>query len=77
VKTCFQAQKCFQPQIPRIVRVDIRVFTLDVCFIKHKQNNLKGWALYTLFSMDSNDNLVCLDDYLYDKENQEGYDRLT
>jgi hypothetical protein len=27
---------CFRPQILRIVRVDIRAFTLDVCFIKHE-----------------------------------------
>jgi hypothetical protein len=33
---------CFRPQILRIVRADIRAFTLDACFIKHEQNNLKG-----------------------------------
>jgi hypothetical protein len=33
---------CFRPQILRIVREDICVFTLDVFFIKHEQNNLKG-----------------------------------
>jgi hypothetical protein len=63
---------CFKPQIQRIVRADIRALTLDACFIKHEHNNLKG----TLCSMDSNDNLVCLGHCLYDRENQEGYDRL-
>ena len=67
---------CFQPQIQRIFRADIRAFTLDACFIKHEQNKLKGWALYTLCSMDSNASMVCLAHCLYDKENQEGYDRL-
>jgi hypothetical protein len=67
---------CFKPQIVRIVRACIRAFTLDACFIKHEQNKLKGWALYTLCSIDSNGNLVCLAHCLYDKENQEGYDRL-
>jgi hypothetical protein len=38
---------CFKPQIVRIVRACIRAFTLDACFIKHEQNKLKGWALYT------------------------------
>jgi hypothetical protein len=51
---------CFKPQIVRIVRACIRAFTLDACFIKHEQNKLKGWALYTLCSIDSNGNLVCL-----------------
>jgi hypothetical protein len=67
---------CFNPQILRIVRAGIRAFTLDACFIKHEQNKLKGWALYTLCSIDSNDNMVCLTHCLYDKENQEDYDRL-
>jgi hypothetical protein len=67
---------CFKPQIVRIVRACIRAFTLDACFIKHEQKKLKGWALYTLCSIDSNGNLVCLAHCLYDKENQEGYDRL-
>ncbi len=67
---------CFKPQILRIVRAGIRAFTVDACFIKHEQNKLKGWALYTLCSIDSNANMVCLADCLYDKENQEGYDRL-
>jgi hypothetical protein len=43
---------CFQPQILRIARADIRAFTLDACFIKHEKNGRKGWALYTLCSMD-------------------------
>jgi hypothetical protein len=67
---------CFQPQILRIARADIRAFTLDACFIKYETNGLKGWALYTLCSIDSNANMVCLAHCLYDKENQEGYDRL-
>ena len=67
---------CFRPQILRIVGADIRAFALDTCFIKHEQNNLKGWALYTMCSMDSVANQVCLAHCLYDKQNQEGYDRL-
>ena len=60
----------------RIVRANFRVFTLDAGFIKQEKSKLKGWALYTLYSMDSNANLVCLAHCLYEKENQEGYDRL-
>ena len=67
---------CFRPQMLRIVRANFRVFTLDAGFIKQEKNKLKGWALYTLYSMDSNANLVCLAHCLYEKENQEGYDRL-
>lgn len=56
---------CFKPQIVRIVRACIRAFTLDACFIKHEQNKLKVFALYTLCSMDSNANqsvllIVCI-----------------
>jgi hypothetical protein len=40
---------CFKPQILRIVLADIRAFTLDACFIKHEYNNLKEWALYTVW----------------------------
>ena len=65
----------FQATNP-LVGADIRVFTLDACFIKHEDNHLKGWALYTLCSMDSNTNMVCLAHCLYDKEKQEGYERL-
>ena len=68
---------CFRSQILLIVRSDIRAFTLDVCVIK--QEHLKTTSrlsLYTLCSMDSNDNLVYLAHCPYDKENQEGYDRL-
>ena len=51
---------CFKPQILRIVLANIRVLTQDACFIKHQQNKLKGFALYTLCSMDSNANLSAL-----------------
>ena len=67
---------CFRPQMLRIVRANFRVFTLDAGFIRQEKSKLKGWALYTLYSMDSNANLVCLAHCLYDQENQEGYDRI-
>ena len=46
-----------------------KIYTTEV-------NDEERWSLYTLCSMDSNVNLVCLAHCLYDKENQEGYDRL-
>ncbi len=45
---------CFRPQMLRIVRANIRVFTLDACFIKHEKSKLKGWALYTLYNLFEN-----------------------
>ena len=49
------------------VRANIRVLNLDACFIKHENN-----SLHTLCSKDSIANLVCLGDYMYEKENQGG-----
>ena len=59
----------------RPIRVD-HTNCLQVGIKTHSFNKLKGWALHTLCSMDSNANLVCLGHCLYNKENQEGYDRL-
>ena len=67
---------CFRPQILRIVGADIRAFALDTCFIKHEQNNL-GCAIYTLCSMDSNANMVCLAHCLYDKKKTRGLRQAT
>jgi hypothetical protein len=41
----------FQAKNPPIVQANIFAFILDAFFIKHEQNKLKDWALYTMCSM--------------------------
>ena len=54
----------------------IFVHSLWMSVLSSTNKTTSKTALYTLCSMDSNANMVCLAHCLYDKENQEGYDRL-